>query len=369
MDPREVAAATENLDSDDAADILQDLPPSMVDEVLRSMDEQNRQRLAQVLSYPEDTAGGLMNIDAVTVRSDVELDVVVRYLRLKGTLPDQTDSLMVVDRQNRYLGLLPLTAVLTEPPDRTVGEVMTTRTDAIAADKPATEVAKSFEQWDLLSAPVVDAEGRLLGRITVDDVVDVIREQSEGSLLKFWGLNQDEDVFAPAMSSARRRAFWLGVNLATCFLAASVIGIFEKTLQQFVALAVLMPTVASMGGIAGSQTLTLVVRGLALGQVGWATARPLLLKELAVGWANGLLWAVVVGAVTRWWFGDAKLGVIIGLAMIINLFAAALAGALIPLGMKKLGIDPALAGSVVLTTVTDCTGFFVFLGLGTLLLL
>ncbi|MGQ0657393.1 MAG: magnesium transporter [Chromatiales bacterium] len=369
MHPREVAAATQRLDSDDAADILQDLPEPMVDEVLRSMDEQNRLRLTQVLSYPEDTAGGLMNVDTVTVRSDVELDVVLRYLRLKGRLPEHTDSLMVVDRQNGYLGALPVTTVLTQEPEKTVAEVMTNVVEAIAADTPAIEVAKIFEQRDLVSAPVVDAQGRLLGRITIDDVVDVIREQSGGSLLRFWGLNQDEDLFAPPMASARRRAFWLGVNLATCFLAASVIGLFEQTLQQFVALAILMPIVASMGGIAGSQTLALVIRGLALGHVGWANARPLLLKELAVGCANGMLWALVVGGVARWWFGNARLGVIIGLAMVINLIAAALAGALVPLGMRKIGIDPALAGGVVLTTVTDCTGFFVFLGLATLLLL
>ncbi len=369
MHPREVAAATQRLDSDDAADLLQDLPKPMVDEVLRSMDEQNRQRLAQVLSYPEDTAGGLMNVDTVTVRSDVALDVVLRYLRVRGQLPEHTDSLMVVDRRNRYLGVLPVTTVLTHEPEKTVGEVMTGAVEAIAADTPAREVAKTFEQRDLLSAPVVDAEGRLLGRITIDDVVDVIREQGEGSLLRFWGLNQDDDIFAPSMASARRRAFWLGVNLATCLLTASVIGIFEKTLQQFVALAILMPTVASMGGIAGTQTLALVIRGLALGQVGWANAQPLLVKELAVGCANGALWACVIGAVARWWFGDARLGLIIGMAMIINLIAAAFTGALVPLGLRRIGIDPALAGGVVVTTVTDCTGFFVFLGLATIFLL
>lgn len=369
MHPREVAAATQDLDSDDAADILQDLPPPVVDEVLRSMDEQNRNRVAQALSYPEDSAGGLMNTDAVTVRSDVELDVVIRYLRLKGTLPEHTDSLMVVDRQNRYLGVLPLTVVLTADPGKTVGEVVTTKTDGIPATTPAAEVARVFESRDLFSAPVIDERGQLLGRITVDDVVDVIREQGDQSMLSLWGVTQDEDIFAPAMMSARRRAFWLGVNLATCFLAAFVIGMFEQALQRFVALAVLMPTVASMGGIAGTQTLAIVIRGLALGQIGWANARPLLAKEVAVGAVNGLLWALVVAAVAKWWFGDARLGAIIGMAMIINLFVAALAGAMIPLGMKRLGIDPALAGGVVLTTVTDCTGFFVFLGLATAFLL
>ena len=369
MHPREVAAATEKLDADDAADILQDLPQLFVDEVLRSMDEQNRQRLSQALSYPEDTAGGLMNMDAVTVRSDVELDVVVRYLRLRGELPEQTDSLMVVDRQSRYLGILPLTTVLTGESDKTVGEVMLTKTDAIPATTSARDVAKIFEQRDFFSAPVVDDQGHLLGRITVDDVVDVIREQGEKSFLSLWGLDQDDDIFSPVVMSARRRAFWLGVNLLTCFLAASIIGLFEKSLQQMVALAVLMPTVASMGGIGGTQTLTVIIRGLAIGKLGWANARHVLLKELAVGVINGILWGIAVGIIALYWFGDGRLGIIIGMAMIVNLAAGSLAGALIPLAMKRIGIDPALAGGVVLTTVTDCTGFFAFLGLATLFLL
>jgi len=366
--PHEVAAVTRDLDTDDAADILQDLPETVIDEVLWSMDDQHRRRLTAVLSYPEDTAGGLMNLDTITVRCDVDLDVVVRYLRLRGSLPEKTDALMVVDRQNRYLGMLGLADLLTGNPDVTVGEVMQTDIEGLPAVTPAGEVAKLFERRDLLSAPVVDEQGCLLGRITVDDVVDVIQSEAGRSWMARGGLTGDDDMFAPVIVSARRRAIWLGVNLLTAFLASWVIGQFEATIQRIVAVAVLMPIVASMGGIAGTQTLTVVIRGLALGQVGSANARALLWKEVAVGVLNGLLWAVVVGVVAYLWFHDLELGVIIGLAMIINLLNAALNGILIPLGLKWLHIDPALAGGVILTTATDVVGFSVFLGLATLLL-
>ncbi len=368
MAPGEVAFLTERLDTDDAADILQDLPEYRVEEVLRSMDEQHRQRLASILSYPEDTAGGLMNTDTVTVRCEVTLDVVIRYLRWRGVLPEKTDSLIVVDRHNTYLGMLPLTTVLTGDPDVTVGEVMTMEPEAIPASLSAHEVAKLFEQRDLLSAPVIDEQGRLLGRVTIDDVVDVIRDQGDHSLMGMAGLSEEEDIFAPVVVSARRRTTWLGVNLATAFLAASVIGLFEATIQKIVALAVLMPIVAGMGGNAGIQTLTLVIRGLALGQVGSANARKLLYKELAVGCINGLLWACVVGLVAGVWFKDIGIGFIIGLAMIANLVTAALAGTLIPLALKKLDIDPAIASGVFLTAVTDVMGFMAFLGFATLFL-
>ena len=338
MAPGEVAFLTERLDTDDAADILQDLPEDRVEEVLRSMDEQHRQRLASILSYPEDTAGGLMNIDTVTVRCEVTLDVVIRYLRWRGGLPEKTDSLIVVDRHNTYLGMLPLTTVLTGDPDVTVGEVMTMEPEAIPASLSAQEVARLFEQRDLLSAPVVDEQGRLLGRITIDDVVDVIRDQGDHSLMGMAGLSEEEDIFAPVVVSARRRTTWL------------------------------MPVVAGMGGNAGIQTLTLVIRGLALGQVGSANARKLLYKELAIGCINGLLWACVVGLVAGVWFKDTGIGFIIGLAMIANLVTAALAGTLIPLALKKLDIDPAIASGVFLTTVTDVMGFMAFLGFATLFL-
>ena len=368
MDPAEVAAATEGLETDDVADILQDLPEPVADEVLRSMDGQNRQRIAAILTYPEDTAGGLMNVDAVTVRSDVDIDVVLRYLRLLPELPDNTDRLMVVDRKNTYLGALPLSDLVTADPDATVGELMLTDENAIPANMHVSEVALVFEKRDLLSAPVVDANGSLLGRITVDDVVDVIREEVEHSIMSAAGLDEGHDIFAPIWSTARRRTLWLAVNLATAFLAAWVIGLFEATIEQLVALAVLMPVVASMGGIAGTQTLTIVIRGLALGHVGAANARSVVSREIAVGLVNGVLWAVVVAAVSALWFGNLKLGAVIGCAMIFNLLTAAFAGAAIPLALKRLRIDPALAGGVVLTTITDVVGFFAFLGLASIYL-
>ncbi len=369
METGDLIAATEGLDTDDLADLLQDLPSTVIDEVLRSLDQQNRHRLEAVLSYPEDTAGGLMNVDTVTVRADVTLDVVLRYLRLRGTMPETTDSLMVVDREDRYLGLLPLTTLLTRDPDLTVAEVMERGVEGIPAETPADQVAKLFQDRDLISAPVVDQNGRLLGRITIDDVVDVIRDEAEHSLMSMAGLDEEDDIFAPVVPSATRRAVWLGINLVTAFLASWVIGLFEGTLQQVVALAVLMPIVASMGGIAGSQTLTIVIRGLALGQIGESNARWLMFKELAVGALNGILWALVVAAIASAWFQDLNIGLVIAAALVLNLLAAALAGFSIPMILHRVGIDPALAGSVLLTTVTDVLGFMAFLGLGTLFLL
>jgi magnesium transporter len=368
MLPQEVAEATKNLDADDLADILNDLPGDMADSVLLSMDVQNRERLASILSYPEDTAGGLMNIDVVPVRADVTLDVVARYLRKLGQLPEQTDSLMVVDRNNHFIGVLHLTDILTRGPETTVGELLDTDTGAaIPADTPAQEVARLFEQRDLLSAAVVDENGVLLGRITVDDVVDVIQEQADHTVRSMAGLT-DDDMFAPIIYSARRRAVWLGINIVTAFIAASVIGRFEDTIQQLVALAVLMPVVASMGGVAGNQTLTVTVRGLALGHVVRSNILPLLQKELSVGALNGTLWASVVGLIAYLWFGNRLLGVIIAAAMVINLTIGALAGATIPLILKRLGVDPAIAGGMLLMTVTDVTGFLSFLGLAALFL-
>ncbi len=369
MDTEDLVAATGTLDTDDLADILQDLPDAVIREVLQSMDKQNRHLLEQVLSYPEDSAGGLMNMDAVTVRADVTLDVVLRYLRLRGQIPDLTDSLIVVNRFDRYLGTLPLTTLLTADPEVTVGDVMLQATDAIPATTSAQEVATRFERLDLVSAPVVDDEGRLLGRITIDDVVDVIREEAEHSILGRAGLDDEADMYAPVWKSTRRRAVWLGINLVTAFIASWVIGRFEETIEQVVALAVLMPIVASMGGVAGTQTLTLTVRGMALGQVSEGNARWLLMKELAVGLFNGIVWAVIVGIVAFIWFNDVQLGAVIGIAIIINLGCAAIAGLTLPLAMKRLGIDPAIAGAVALTTVTDVVGFMAFLGLATMLLI
>ena len=367
MAPQEVAEATRELDVDDAADILHDLPEDVMDSVLLSMDAQNRERLASVLSYPEDTAGGLMNLDVVPVRADVSLDVVARYLRKLGELPEQTDNLMVVDRENHYLGVLPLSDILTRNQEATVGELMVPGVN-MTADTPARDVAKVFEQRDLLSAAVIDNNGLLLGRITVDDVLDVIQQQAEQTMRSMARLG-DDDMFAPVLSSTKRRAVWLGVNLITAFLAAWVIGHFTDTIHQLVAVAVLMPIVASMGGIAGNQTLTIATRGIALGYLGKANARSLLIKELSVGLLNGVVWASVIGLIASLWFDDISLGVVIGCAVIINLFVAATAGALIPLLLKRMGIDPAIAGGVLLTTLTDVVGFMTFLGLATVFLI
>lgn len=369
METEELVAAAEGLEADDLADLLQDLPEAVNRRVLRSMDAQDRERLRAMLAYDEDTAGGLMNTDTVSVRPDVTLETVLRYLRMRGELPEKTDSLFVVNRYDRYLGALDVTRLLTEDLERTVGEVMDPEAGGIPPEMPANQVASLFQDRDLMSAAVVAPDGRLLGRVTVDDVVDVIREQADHSVMSMAGLDEEADMFAGVVPSARRRGLWLGVNLATAFLAAWVVGLFEATIQQIVALAVLMPIVASMGGVAGTQTMTLMIRGLALGQVERANARWLLGKEVAVALLNGLAWATVVAAVAMLWYHDWRIAGVIFLAMVVNLFAAALAGVLVPLGLKRLGVDPAVAGGVVLTTVTDVVGFASLLGLGTLALL
>lgn len=368
MPAAQVATAAEGMETDDAVDLLQDLSDEMVEEVLTKMERQHYQRLRQVLFYPEDSAGGLMNTDCLVVRTDMTLIMVLRYLRHFEELPEKTDVLMVVDSKNHYRGVLSITDLLTHSPKLTVKEVMLTDIEAIPADMSAHEVALLFEQRDLVSAPVVDKEGVLVGRITIDDVVDVIRAEADHNLMGAAGLDEEDDMFAPILQTSRDRALWLGVNLATAFLAAYVIGLFEATLEQVVALAVLMPIVASMGGIAGSQTLTIVIRGMALGQITDTNTPFLLRKELAVSFLNGFIWAIVVAVIAIFWFGSLKLGLIIGSALIINLFCAALAGVLIPLLLRRLSIDPALAGGVILTTVTDVIGFAAFLGLATVFL-
>lgn len=370
MSTAEWLAATENLDLDDLADLVQDMPYTVTGEVLNALDEQHRKRLEAVLSYPEDTAGGLMNTDTVTVRPEVTLDVVLRYMRRLGDeVPAATDKLFVVNRDDEYLGILPLWKLVSGNPDDTVAEAMSLNMKPLPASMTEDEVALRFETHDILSAPVVDEEGRLLGRITVDDVVDVIREQGEHQLLGQVGLSEEEDMFAPVLASTRRRALWLGINLFTAFLASWVIGQFEATLSQIVALAVLMPIVASMGGIAGSQTLTLAIRGIALGQLSSKNTRHLIVKELAVGSLNSLIWAVVVAIIAGIWFDSTAIALLIAAAITINLLFAALTGAVLPLLLDRVGIDPALAGSVLLTTVTDVVGFLAFLGLATLFLL
>ncbi len=365
MDSTELAEMTEELETDNVADILQQLPDQVIQEVLAAMSTQNRQRVETVLSYDEDTAGGLMNIDTITVRPDLTLDVVLRYLRRHEELPNSTYSLIVVNRRDIFLGILPIPKLLTSDPNMTVREIMDTDVIAIHHSTKDSEVANAFEREDWVMAPVVDDDGKLLGRITVDDVVDVIREGADHSLMSLAGLDDDSDTFASVRKTSPRRAIWLGINLLTAIIASSVINIFQDTIDKVVALAVLMPIVASMGGVAGSQTLTVVIRGIALGHISRGNLSWLLSREFQVGLINGLIWALIMGGIAAVWFDDKIIAFIIAAAMIINLIFAALAGALLPVVLKSMKIDPALAGGVALTTITDVVGFFAFLGLAT----
>lgn len=368
MDMEELVAATGQLDLDDLADFVQSLPEQLTSEMLAGMGRQDRERLEQVLAYPEDSAGGLMNLDVITVRGDVTLDVVLRYLRRRGAMPRQTDRLWVTDRYGRYLGELSLRLLLTNSGDTLVSDLSLRKIEPLHVLTTQSEVARMFEDFDLVSAPVVDDNNRLIGRVTIDDVVDVIREEAEQSVLSMAGLNQEDDIFAPILRSTRKRALWLGVNLLTALLASWVIAQFEGTLERIVTLAVLMSVVPSMGGIAGSQTLTLVIRGQALNQINKSNLRDLLTREVAIGLLNGILWALIIAGLVWLWFGDPKIGMIIGAALVVNLVTAAYAGAMLPMLMRRLGIDPALAGGVALTTVTDVVGLVAFLGLATLIL-
>lgn len=365
MNTDQLVAAADMLDTDDFADILQQLPTTISDQVLANMNLSDRSRVEAVLSYPKDSAGGLMNTDTITVRPRHALEIVLRYLRLRKELPEATDALIVVNSRDEYAGMLPLAKLLTSDPSVTVREVMDSEAEALPVNMSDTEVARIFSEHDLISAPVVDDKGKLLGRITIDDVVDVIIEDADEAILARAGLDLDEDTFAPILKSARSRFLWLGINLMTAFLASAVINVFEETIAKVVALAVLMPIVASMGGIAGTQTLTLVIRGIAVGQLGRANLRYLLNHEFLVAVLNGLLLASLVAGVAALAFEDLLLGGVIALAMVINLIVAAVAGSLLPSMLTALRIDPALAGGVVLTTITDVTGFFAFLGLAT----
>ena len=369
MDSAEVVAAAASLDIDDLADLVSELPDAITREVLRSLDASDRQSLQAVLEYEEDSAGGLMNPDTLTVRSDVNAEVVLRYLRMLREIPEGTDALFVVNRDRGYLGCLYITRLITAESGQTVGEIMDADVPSIGATATATEVVMLFDNYDLVSAAVVDDDGKLLGRITVDDVVDVMVDEASRSVLSMAGLDEDDDMFAPVAVSARRRSIWLGVNLATAFLAAGVANLFEATLEQVVMLAILMPVVPSMGGIAGSQTLILITRGIALGQVERSNARWLLSKEFGVALLNAAGWACVVALLTSWWFETWKIGLVIALALAVNLLCAAVTGVSVPLALKRLGIDPALAGGVVLTTITDVVGLAAFFGFGTWILL
>lgn len=363
MDTAQLVAVADDLDTDDFADILQQLPTTITDQVLENLDSRDRARVESVLSYPEDSAGGLMNTDTITVRPRHAAELVLRYLRLRRDLPATTDALIVVNSRDEYLGMLPLTKLLTADPTVTVREIMSTEEPAIHVGEADTEVAKLFSERDLISAPVVDDNGFLLGRITIDDVVDVIIEDAEEALLAPAGLVVDEDTFAPVRRAVRRRAIWLGINLVTALMAAAVISLFEDTIVKVVALAVLMPVVASMGGIAGTQTLTLVIRGQATGQLGRNNLLWMLNREFVIAALNGMLWATIVALGASYFFDDPKLGFVIAVAMVATILIAAVAGSLLPSLLKLMDIDPAIAGGVVLTTITDVAGFFIFLGL------
>ncbi len=363
LDPDELAHLMERFEFDDKVDLLQELPESVIEEILLSMDSLDRKRVEDVLSYAGDSAGGLMNTDIITVRPDVTVDVVFRYIRQYHELPPMTDNLWVVNRRGEFIGQVSISKILISDLTTTIREIMETEVEPLIVSAHKDDVAQRFERLDLVSAPVVNQRGKLLGRITIDDVVDVIRASADHSLMSQAGLDEDEDLFAPLGRTVKRRSIWLGINLGTAFLASSVIGLFEATLEQVVALAILMPVVASMGGIAGTQALTLVIRGMAMGRVGTANIRILVSREILIGTANGLLWSIVVGLIAFLWFDDFVLGFVIALAIIINLLIAALLGTLLPGYLKSLQIDPALAGGVILTTATDVVGFFCFLGM------
>ncbi|GDY26494.1 magnesium transporter [Agarivorans sp. Toyoura001] len=368
MAPETLAAATEGMDTDDIAYVLRSLPDSVYQEVLEQMDGQDRHRVEAALAYPEDTAGSIMNTDTITIRADVTIDVVLRYLRVRGELPEATDALYVVDEDDSLLGDIPLSTLLTVNPNVDVRDVMDSKAETIPVAMDEDDVAALFERHDWISAPVVDEEGHLLGRVTIDDVVDIIRENAEHSMMGMAGMDDDEDTFAPVIKSTQRRTFWLAINLCAALIAASISNMFESTLEQLATLAILMTIVPSMGGIAGNQTLALVIRGLAVGHIGEGNSRWLIGKEAAIGMLNGMIWATVIAIVVTFWKGDWTLGVIIAGAMFINMSLAGLAGVTIPLLMKKFNIDPALAGGMALTTITDVMGLFSFLGMATLIL-
>ncbi len=369
IDKEQLIDSIKQLDVDDIADLVPDLPEEILGDVLFSIDAETRSGLGEVLSYPEDSAGGLMNLDATVVRDNVSLDVVLRFLRLKSELPSQTDAVYLVDRENRLTGILPIDRLITSPVDDAAKDHALDNPVIFDCHDEGETIAKAFADYDLVSAPVTDDKNKLLGRITIDDVVDVIRDQAEHDFMAAAGLQNEADIFAPVFKTSRNRAIWLGVNLVTALVGSWVIGQFEGSIQELVALAVLMPIVASMGGNAGTQTLTVVIRGMSTGTISPGNVGNVLKKEALVGVLNGVLWAFAIAIIATLWYQNLNLGLVIAAAMIANLFMAALAGVLIPWFLEKMHIDPALAGGVALTTVTDVVGYFAVLGLATLLLL
>ncbi|WP_150137107.1 magnesium transporter [Candidatus Enterovibrio altilux] len=368
MHPSQLAAATEGMDTDDVAYLLRSLPNQVSQNVLAQMDAQDRARVEQALSYPEDSAGGMMNTDVVTIHSDVTIDVVLRYLRMRGGLPKATDALYVVDENSRLVGSLLITTLLTTQPDTEVLVIMDNSDEAIPVEMDDGSIASLFERRNWISAPVVDKQHQLVGRITIDDVVDIIRENAEHSMMSMAGLDDEEDTFAPVFKSARNRSIWLGANVLAALATASVSNLFECTLNQMTAIAVLMTIVPSMGGVAGNQTVALVIRGLAVGHIGDSNTRWLLTKEALVGVLNGIVWACVIGGIVVLWKGNWMLGCIIASAMMANLIIAGILGVTVPIMFKKIKIDPALASGMALTSITDMVGLSVFLGLATLFL-
>ena len=369
MDGAQLVLAARALDIDDIADLIPDLSDEVIAEILFALGKQDRQRLDAVLSYAEDTAGGLMNVDTVTVRENISVEVVLRYLRQRGEVPEHTHSLFVVDRSDRLLGTLPLDRLLTSSLRLRVGQIMERDQTSFLANTPDREVAEAFERYNLVTAPVVDVNGRLLGRITVDDVVDVIREEADREILNLAGLREEEDLFASVWESIRNRWMWLAVNLVTAIIASRVIGLFESSIEKLVALAALMPIVAGIGGNSGNQTTTMIVRALAVGQLKAEGMRQLVSKEIGVALINGLVWGGLLGLVAWLLYRNVPLALVMTAAMALNLLLAALAGVGIPYLRQRLGRDPALGSSVMITAITDSGGFFIFLGLATLFLL
>ena len=369
MARNELVAAAESLDADELADLAPDLPQSVIDDVFRSLPADEREHLRAAMSYPEESVGSIMDFDMVTVREDVSLEVVLRYLRRFEELPDHTDQLFVVDRDEHLKGVLPINILLVNDVEVEVGSLMKTDFVEFEPDDEAEDAAKAFERYDLVSAPVVDADGRLLGRVTVNDVVDYIREEAEQEQLAHAGLAEEEDIFASVWDSVKNRWAWLAVNLVTAFLASRVIGAFEDSIEKLVALAALMPIVAGIGGNSGNQTITMIVRAIAMGQVQPDAMRRLLRKELGVASINGVIWGSLLGVAAWWLYDSYQLGLVMTAAMTLNLLLAALAGVGIPLMRQKFGADPAIGGSVMITALTDSGGFFIFLGLATLFLM
>jgi len=369
LEHEQVVEAVSDLDTNDLADVVDTLPADLGTAVRQSLDFKSLQNLEACLAFKEGTAGRLMETEAVAIRSDVSLETILRYFRIKEKLPDHTLGLMVIDRDGHFLGELPLSELIIRNPARLVSEVMDTNVLVIPPEMPQKELATLFRERDLTSIPVVDEENKLIGRISLEDMIEILDEEADHQILGAVGLDEEEDLFSPVIPSAKRRLFWLGINLATAFLAAWVIGLFEATLDKIVALAVLMPIVASMGGIAGTQTLTLIIRGLAMGKITSSNSRWLAYKEIKISIISGIVWAIIVGIASYFWFDQIKISLILSAAMIINLVVASISGFAIPVLMKKVGIDPALAGGVVLTTATDVIGFVSFLGLATIFLL